>query len=78
MFGSFEFILDEVFDLHVMPKCGLILDPDYLERYVFEPFGRNTLDLDAQGTRDSKAIVLREISAMVLKSPNNHARIIYS
>lgn len=78
VFGSFEFILDEVFDLHVMPKCGLILDPDYLERYVFEPFGRNTLDLDAQGTRDSKAIVLREISAMVLKSPNNHARIIYS
>ena len=36
----------------------------------------NTLDLDAQGTRDSKARVLREISAMVLKSPKNHMRIV--
>lgn len=75
-FGSFEFILNEVFDLHGMGDCGLVLDVDYLQRYTFEPFGRNTLDLNAQGTRDSKAIVLREISAMVLKSPNNHAKII--
>lgn len=77
-FGSFEFILDEVFDLHGMSKCGLIVDPDYLQRYTFEAFGRNTLDLDAQGTRDSKAIVLREISALVLKSPKNHAKIVFS
>lgn len=77
-FGSFEFILDEVFDLHGMPDNGLIIDPDYLQRYTFEPFGRNTLDLDAQGTRDSKAIVLREISSLVLKSPNNHAKIVKS
>ena len=78
VFGSFEFILDEVFDLHGMAKCGFIIDPDYMERYTFEPFGRNVLDLNAQGTRDSKAVVLREISSLVLKSPNNHARIIYS
>ena len=61
-----------------MEDNGLIIDADYLERYTFEPFGRNTLDLDAQGTRDSKAIVLREISAMVLKSPLNHAKIVKS
>lgn len=77
-FGSFEFILNEVFDLHGMEDCGIILDVDYLQRYTFEPFGRNTLDLDAQGTRDSKAIVLREISALVLKSPKNHAKIVKS
>lgn len=77
-FGSFEFVLDEVFDLHGRSKDGIIIDPDYLDRFTFEPFGRNTLDLNAQGTRDSKAIVLREISAMVLKSPNNHARIEFS
>ena len=76
VFGSFEFILDEVFDLHSMDENGLIIDADYLERYTLEPFGRNTIDLDAQGTRDSKATVLREISAMVLKSPKNHARIV--
>lgn len=55
-FGSFMFILDEVFDLHGRAGDGLILD--------------------AQGTRDSKARVLREISAMVLKSPKNHMRIV--
>lgn len=77
-FGSFEFILDEVFDLRGMAKNGLIIDADYLNRYTFEPFGRNTLDLDAQGTRDSKATVLREISAVVLKSPKNHAKIVYT
>ena len=76
VFGSFEFILDEVFDRHGMAENGLIVDVDYLERYTLEPFGRNTIDLDAQGTRDSKATVLREISAMVLKSPKNHARIV--
>ncbi len=75
-FGSFMFILDEVFDLHGQPGDGLILDAEYLERFTFEPFHANTLDLDAQGTRDSKARVLREISAMVLKSPKNHMKIV--
>lgn len=75
-FGSFMFILDEVFDLHGRAGDGLILDAEYLERFTFEPFHANTLDLDAQGTRDSKARVLREISAMVLKSPKNHMRIV--
>ena len=75
-FGSFMFILDEVFDLHGRAGDGLLLDAEYLERFTFEPFHANTLDLDAQGTRDSKARVLREISAMVLKSPKNHMRIV--
>lgn len=75
-FGSFMFILDEVFDLHGQAGDGLILDAEYLERFTFEPFHANTLDLDAQGTRDSKARVLREISAMVLKSPKNHMKIV--
>lgn len=75
-FGSFWFILDEVFDLHDMSGDGLILDVDYLEKYNFEPFHANTLDLDGQGVRDSKARVLREISSMVLKSPNNHMKIV--
>lgn len=75
-FGELLFILDEVFDLHNMAGCGMILDADYLERRFLEPFGRTTLDLDAQGVRDSKAIVLREISSMVLKAPKQHYRII--
>lgn len=76
VFGAFELVLDEVFDLVGMSENGLIIDPDYLERYTLRPFGRTTLDLDKQGVRDSKAIVLSEISSLVLKSPNNHARIV--
>jgi len=75
-FGSFWFILDEVFDLHEMSGNGLIIEPEYLEKVVFEKFGRNTIDLNAQGVRDSKAVVLREISSMVLKAPDNHMKII--
>lgn len=75
-FGSFRFILDEVFDLHGRPGDGMVLDPEYLERFTFEPFHANTLDLDAQGTRDSKARVLREISSIVLKSPKNHLKLV--
>lgn len=75
-FGSFAFVLDEVFDLHGMEKCGMILDVDYLQRYTFEKFGRNVIDLNSQGTRDSKAVVLREISSLVLKAPQNHRRIV--
>ncbi len=76
VFGAFELVLDEVFDLVGMPENGLVLDPDYLERYTLRPFGRTVLDLDKQGVRDSKAIVLSEISCLVMKSPNNHARIV--
>lgn len=76
VFGSFELVLDEVFDLVGMDENGLIIDPDYLERYTLRQFGRTVLELDKQGVRDSKAIVLSEISSLVLKSPNNHARII--
>lgn len=76
VFGAFELVLDEVFDLAGMPENGLIIDPDYLERYTLRPFGRTVLELDKQGVRDSKAIVLSEISSLVLKSPNNHARIV--
>lgn len=75
VFGKLEFILAEVFDIYGHSKDGLVIDVDYLERYYLEPFGRNTIDFNAQGTRDSKAIVLREISAVVMKSPKNHARI---
>lgn len=75
-FGSFAFVLDEVFDLHGMEDCGMILDVDYLQRYTFEKFGRNVIDLNAQGTRDSKAVVLREISSLVLKAPQNHRKIV--
>lgn len=76
VFGAFELVLDEVFDIVGQSEDGLIIDPDYLERYTLRPFGRVTLDLDKQGVRDSKAIVLSEISSLVLKSPNNHARIV--
>lgn len=74
-FGEFWFILDEAFDKFGRAGCGMIIDIDYLERRYLEPFGRTTLDLDKQGVRDSKAIVLREISSMILKAPKNHYRI---
>lgn len=76
VFGAFELVLDEVFDLVGQNEDGLILDADYLERYTLRPFGRTVLELDKQGVRDSKAVVLSEISCLVLKSPNNHARIV--
>ena len=74
-FGDLMFILGEVFDIAGHENDGLILDPDYLERWTLKKFGGKNLDLDAQGVRDSKARVLSEISAMVLKSPKNHARL---
>lgn len=74
-FGETLIIHEELFDLYGMANDGLIIDPQYLEKKVFKPFGRLELDLKKSGQSDSNAIVLSEISCLCLKNPAAHARV---
>ncbi|MCF0203535.1 MAG: hypothetical protein HUK08_09245 [Bacteroidaceae bacterium] len=42
---------------------------------MFKPLGKLDLDMEKLGVRNSDAIILREVSCLVLKNPMAHARI---
>lgn len=76
IFGTVYYLHDEVFNEVGMPKCGLLFDPEYLAKYIFEKFGRTNLDLKTAGARNTEAVVLSECSCAVLKYPKAHMRIV--
>ncbi len=76
-FGSLYCVHSEIFDQCGRDKDGIIIDPEYLTKYVHVPFRADTLDLRTSGQRNSDAVVLTEASCMVLRHPMTHTRIIY-
>lgn len=75
-FGSLYIIHSDVFD-----ECGhradaMILDPDYLTKYVFMPMQSETLDLRRSGQRNTEAVVITEASCLALRYPEAHMKII--
>lgn len=75
-FGTLYVLLSEVFDEVGMEDNGLIIDPDYLQKYSHIPFSSETLDLKKSGRRNVDALVLTEASCLVLRYPKAHMRIV--
>ncbi len=75
-FGTLYVIHSEVFDSCGHSADGLIIDPEFLTKYVREPFAATTLDLRTSGQRNTEAVVLTEVSCLVLRYPEAHIRVI--
>ncbi|MBR5638982.1 MAG: DUF5309 family protein [Muribaculaceae bacterium] len=75
-FGTLYVLLSEVFDECGMAANGMIIDPEYLQKYVHQPFSAETLNLKASGVRNVDATVLSETSCLVLRYPKAHMRIV--
>lgn len=74
-FGKLYVIHSEIFDDCGMMDCGLIIDPEYLQKWSHVPFGSQSLDLKKAGVRNTDALVLTEASCMTLRYPDAHMRI---
>lgn len=75
-FGSLYVLLSEVFDEVGMSDNGLVVDPQYLQKYVHIPFDAEKLDLKKSGMRNVDAVVLTEASCLVLRYPKAHMRVV--
>lgn len=75
-FGTLYCLHDETFDQVGMPGNGMIIDPEFLTKRVFQPFGKIDLDLVKSGQRNTDARIFTEISGVVLKYPEAHMRIV--
>lgn len=77
-FGRLYVVFSEVFDTVGMASCGLIVDPEYIQKHVFIPFRADRLDLRGSGQRNTEAMVLTEASCLTLRYPGAHVRVIGS
>lgn len=75
-FGKLYVLLSEVFDECGMEDNGMIIDPEYLQKYSHIPFTTESLSLKQAGVRNTDAIVLTEASCMTLRYPKAHMRIV--
>ncbi len=74
-FGALYLMLSEVFDDCGMPYNGIVIDPEYMQKYTHLPFSTEALNLKSSGLRNTDALVLTEASCLVLRYPNAHMRI---
>ena len=74
-FGTLYVLLSEVFDEVGMPDNGMVIDPEYLQKYSHIPFSTEALNLKASGVLNVDALVLTEASCLVLRYPKAHMRI---
>ena len=74
-FGTLYVLLSEVFDEVGMADNGMVIDPEYLQKYSHIPFSTEALNLKASGVRNVDALVLTEASCLVLRYPKAHMRI---
>lgn len=77
-FGSLYVIHSEVFDQCGHAADGMVIDPEYLTKYVHLPFRVEHLDLRKSGVRNTDALVATEASCLVLRHPKAHLRIVDS
>lgn len=74
-FGSLLVVHSEIFDQCGHERDGLIIDPAYVTKYVFQPFRVEKLDLRRSGQRNTDAVVITEASCLVLRYPDAHVRV---
>ena len=75
-FGKLYVIHSEIFDEAGMSTQGLIIDPEYIQKWSHMPFATQSLDLKRAGVRNTDALVLTEASCMTLRYPDAHMRVI--
>ena len=75
-FGTLYVVLSEVFDMCGMPDAGMVIDPEYLTKYVHVPLSAERISFRKQGVRNTEAVVLTEASCLVLRYPDAHMRIV--
>jgi hypothetical protein len=75
-FGTLYVVHSETFDLCGHSDDGIIIDPEYLQKYSHIPFSAMVLDLKKSGQRNTDAVVLTEASCLVLRYPEAHMRIV--
>lgn len=75
-FGTLLVVYSEVFDQCGHSRDGLIIDPDYLTKYVQQPMKADKIDMKRTGTRNSEAVIITEASCLVLRNPLAHTRIV--
>lgn len=76
-FGTLLVIFSEVFDQCGHSCDGLIIDPEYLTKYVQQPMKADKIDMKKMGTRNTEAVVITEASCLILRNPKAHTRIIF-
>ena len=74
-FGCLYVLLSEVFDEMGMKECGMIIDPEYIQKYTHIPFSTEQLNLKKSGVRNVDALVMTEASCLVLRYPKAHMRV---
>lgn len=75
-FGTLYVVHGEIFDQCGLEECGIIIDPEYMTKYVHVPFKVEHLDLKKSGVRNVDALVVTEASCLVLRHPKAHVRIV--
>ena len=73
-FGEVLAIHHELFDVNGMKDCGFAMDPEYLNKSTHVSWGRNLLDMKKAGVRNTKAVVIQEVSCLYLRYAKAHAR----
>ncbi len=74
-FGSLYVVHSEVFDQCDHAADGMVIDPEYLVKYVHVPFKVERIDLKGAGVRNTEAVVVTEASCMALRHPKAHIRV---
>ena len=74
-FGCLYLLLSEVFDEMGMSEYGIVIDPEYIQKYTHIPFSTEQLNLKKSGVRNVDALVMTEASCLVLRYPKAHMRI---
>ena len=74
-FGCLYLLLSEVFDEVGMTDCGIVIDPEYIQKYTHIPFSTEQLNLKKSGVRNVDALVMTEASCLVLRYPKAHMRV---
>lgn len=65
----------DAFNYMGMSGCAFMLDPRYLEKWIFGNWSRQEYDLKKLFIRNSNAVVMEEFSCWTLYFPNAHARV---
>jgi hypothetical protein len=65
----------DAFNYMGMSGCAFMLDPRYLEKWVFGEWARQEYDLKKLFIRNANAVVMEEFSCWTLYYPNAHARV---
>lgn len=77
-FGSLYVIYSEVFDQCGHADDGLIIDPEYMTKYVHVPFRVDLIDMHKTGARNTRALVATESSCLVLRHPKSHVKVVFT